>query len=127
MKDVRYLALSIISALLLLVSPTLTLAQTLPERAYISGLVGSAQRFTLSCESRSAVDWASYWGVSIREKKFLNSLPKTDNPDTGFVGNPNAEWGNLPPYSYGVHAEPAHRRWCARSRCDRASDAQSGW
>ncbi|MGW8250240.1 MAG: C39 family peptidase [Anaerolineales bacterium] len=110
----RYLALinSLTGALawaalgLSLFSPTLALAQSIPERAAVSGLVGYPQRFTLSCESRSAVDWAGYWGVNIREKKFLNSLPRTDNPDTGFVGNPNGEWGSLPPNSYGVHAEP---------------------
>lgn len=102
----RSLVLSIISIWLLLGYPSPTAAQALPEQAYITGLIGYPQRFTLSCESRSAVDWAGYWGVGIREKKFLNSLPRTDNPDTGFVGNPNAEWGNVPPSSYGVHAEP---------------------
>lgn len=91
---------------MLLGFPASAPAQALPEQAYISGLVGYPQRFSLSCESRSAVDWAGFWGVSIREKKFLNSLPRTDNPDTGFVGNPSAEWGYLPPDSYGVHAEP---------------------
>jgi uncharacterized protein YvpB/LysM repeat protein len=103
---IRQLAHSFIAAGMLLGFPVTVPAQALPERAYISGLVGYSQRFTLSCESRSAVDWAAYWGASIREKKFLNSLPRTDNPDTGFVGNPSGEWGDLPPGSYGVHAEP---------------------
>lgn len=106
MKAVRNLALFSITIWLFLAYPGNVRAEDIPERAYISELVGYAQRFTLSCESRSAVDWASYWGVGIREKKFLNSLPRSDNPDTGFVGNPNDEWGNLPPFSYGVHAEP---------------------
>lgn len=87
-------------------SPQVVLADAIPAEARIVGLSGNSQRFTLSCEARSAVDWAAYWGVEIREKKFLNGLPKSDNPDTGFVGNPNGEWGNLPPQSYGVHAEP---------------------
>lgn len=81
-------------------------SQSLPEEAYVSGVVGYAQRFTLSCESRSAVDWAAFWGVRIGEKKFLNSLPRSDNPDRGFVGDANGAWGNTPPLSYGVHAEP---------------------
>jgi len=92
---------------ILLVGPVgIVQAQDLPERASVSGLAGYPQRFSLSCESRSAVDWAGFWGVSIREKRFLNELPRSDNPDAGFVGDPDGEWGNLPPRSYGVHAEP---------------------
>ena len=101
----RFLA-ALVVGLHLLVFPAPGRAEPIPDKAYISGVVGYPQRFTLSCESRSAVDWAAFWGVNIREKKFLNSLPRSDNPDAGFVGNPNDEWGNLPPYSYGVHAEP---------------------
>jgi uncharacterized protein YvpB len=67
---------------------------------------GVAQSLSLSCEARSAVDWADFWGVSIRERKFLSKLPRSDNPDTGFVGNPSDAWGQIPPHSYGVHAEP---------------------
>jgi len=81
-------------------------AEALPERARIAGVAGHAQTYSLSCESRSAVDWAAYWGVSIREKKFLANLPRSDNPNKGFVGDPNGAWGNIPPASYGVHAEP---------------------
>jgi uncharacterized protein YvpB len=82
------------------------LADPLPDSAVIEKFRGAAQRFTLSCESRSAVDLAAYWGVEIREKRFLNTLPRSDNPETGFVGNPNGAWGNVPPMAYGVHAEP---------------------
>ena len=81
-------------------------ADGLPAEAYIRGVIGHAQRFSLSCESRSAVDWAAFWGVKIGEAKFLNKLPRSDNPDFGFVGNPNDAWGSVPPYSYGVYAEP---------------------
>jgi uncharacterized protein YvpB len=86
-------------------------ADGLPDSADIRELTGRRvdghpQSYQLSCESRSAVDWAAYWGVSIKERKFLNSLPRSDNPDLGFVGWPNDAWGNLPPQSYGVHAEP---------------------
>jgi LysM repeat protein/uncharacterized protein YvpB len=82
------------------------MADDLPEAAYISGFVGHPQRFSLSCESRSAADWAAYWGVYIDEAEFLTGLPRSDNPDAGFVGNVNDRWGYVPPNSYGVHADP---------------------
>ncbi len=102
----RILAISFSIICSIILVPQFALADGLPQAARIVGLNGSPQRFTLSCEARSAVDWAAYWGVEIREKKFLSALPRSDNPDTGFVGDPNGEWGNLPPRSYGVHAEP---------------------
>lgn len=106
MKALRILAITLCVFCSSFLSPQVVRADPIPAEAHIVGLSGNAQRFTLSCEARSAVDWAAYWGVEIREKKFLNSLPRSDNPDAGFVGNPNDEWGNLPPLSYGVHAEP---------------------
>lgn len=81
-------------------------AESLPEAAYIPGVIGHAQSYSLSCESRSAVDWAAYWGVKIRESEFLMTLPRSDDPDAGFVGEPNDVWGRIPPHSYGVHAKP---------------------
>ena len=81
-------------------------ADELPESAYISGVSGHAQAYVLSCEARSAADWAAYYGVSLSESDFLGSLPRSDNPDEGFVGQPNDAWGNLPPNGYGVHADP---------------------
>jgi len=81
-------------------------ADELPAEAYISGVVGHAQTYSLSCESRSAADLASFWGVAISEDEFLNALPRAKNPDEGFVGNVEDEWGYIPPYSYGVHADP---------------------
>lgn len=81
-------------------------AAQLPEEAYISGVVGHAQSYQLSCESRSAADWAAYWGVYVDETEFLNALPRSDDPNLGYVGNPNHSWGAIPPNSYGVHAAP---------------------
>lgn len=81
-------------------------AGTLPDSAYIAGVTGHAQQYVLSCESRSAADWAAFWGVSIDESEFQSGLPSSDNPDQGFVGSPNDGWGAIPPASYGVHAEP---------------------
>ena len=84
-------------------------AGTLPDSAYVPGVVAHAQGYTLSCEARAAVDWAAFWGVSLDESQFLSDLPSSDNPETGFVGIPNDAWGGIPPASYGVHAEPVAR------------------
>ncbi len=81
-------------------------AQSLPGSAYIAGFVGHPQSYSLSCEARSAVDWMAYWGVYISEGDFLAALPRSDDPDAGFVGDPNGYWGGIPPQSYGVHADP---------------------
>ena len=81
-------------------------AGSIPESAYISGVEGHAQTYTLSCEARSAVDWAAFWGVDISESDFLEGIPSSDNPDRGFVGSFNDAWGLVPPHSYGVHARP---------------------
>lgn len=77
-----------------------------PSRASISGVTGQVQALPLDCESRSAVDWAHYFGVAIGELKFFNNLPESDNPDQGFVGDVYGAWGQIPPAPYGVHAEP---------------------
>lgn len=100
---VRILSLTLIASGLF---PAATRADALPESAYIAGVNGHAQAYSLSCEARSAADWAAFWGVIFTEAEFLASLPRTDNPDTGFVGKSNDPWGYTPPYSYGVHAGP---------------------
>src|SRR4030042_2207110 len=79
---------------------------SLPASAYIPGVSGYSQGYSLSCESRAVVDLAAYWGVSIGETEFLQALPRADNPDEGVVGNPSDAWGNIPPRGYGVHAGP---------------------
>ena len=63
----------------------------------------------MSCESRSAVDWAHFFGVNIGELEFLGGLPVSDNPEIGFVGNPAGIAGSIPPGPYGVHAAPVGR------------------
>ena len=78
----------------------------LPSSARIYNISGQNQSMPLSCESRSAVDWAGYFGVYIGEYDFFNRLPKSDNPDAGFVGNVYGTWGQIPPNPYGVHAAP---------------------
>ena len=79
---------------------------TLPSKAHIDGLVGHPMLFSLDCEARSAVDIAGYFGVSIDEVDFLNRIPYTDDPETGYVGSYRDPAGSVPPNSYGVHAGP---------------------
>ncbi len=78
----------------------------LPASAYVSGMTGENQQLRLDCESRSAVDWAKHFGFNIGELDFLSHLPSSDDPEAGFVGNPNGFWGQIPPNDYGVHASP---------------------
>lgn len=78
----------------------------IPESVYLHGVSSFRQAYAISCESRSAVDWADYFGVEIYEADFQFGLPLSDNPDKGFVGDVHDPWGQVPPYSYGVHAAP---------------------
>ncbi len=78
----------------------------LPPSAYVAGLWGQHQKYKLDCESRSAVDWARHYGFNLDEDGFLNHLPRSDDPEVGFVGDPNGSWGQIPPNDYGVHAAP---------------------
>ena len=93
-----------------IIAPTPPPPDGLPRQAQITGVTGQGQALPLDCESRSAVDWANYFGVKIGEIKFFNGLPQSDNPDIGFVGNVYGTWGQIPPDAYGVHAEPIAKR-----------------
>ncbi len=89
--------------------PTPTLRPTttpFPTSSQIRGVYGNPQQYSLDCEARSAVDWAAFFGNRINESDFLNRLPRSDDPDSGFVGNINGYLGQFPPKSYGVHAGP---------------------
>ena len=124
MKGYQRLARGLLAALLLAAIHTSALARPaqppgpvaagrsaadLPASAQVGGIYGYGQLLALSCESRSAADWARYFGVGIHEMEFLARLPKTGNPETGFAGDVNGGWGNLPPEGYGVHAGPVAR------------------
>ena len=87
-------------------APAITPPEDLPDEAAVSGVVGHRQSLSLSCESRSAADWAAFFGVTIDELEFLGNLPASDDPDRGFVGDVRGMWGQTPPNSYGVHAGP---------------------
>ncbi len=91
------------------VVPSLTpipTATPIPDEHFITGIFGHRQYYAISCESSSAADWASFYGVQIYESDIQFSLPTSDNPEKGFVGDVNDPWGQTPPYSYGVHAAP---------------------
>lgn len=87
-------------------TPIITPTPDIPPSARISNISGKNQALPLNCESRSAADWAGYYGVPINDVTFHNQLPSSDNPDFGFVGNVYGTWGQIPPNAYGVHAEP---------------------
>ncbi len=87
-------------------SRTPTPTPTLPAAAEVKGMYGYGQLFGLSCEARSAADWARHFGVTVHELDFLKRLPRSKNPEIGFVGDPNGGWGLIPPEAYGVHAGP---------------------
>jgi uncharacterized protein YvpB len=82
----------------------------LPAQASVGPIYGEGQLLPLDCESRSAVDWAGFFGAYIDELSFFTSLQSSDNPDKGFVGDVNGLWGQIPPDDYGVHAEPIAAR-----------------
>lgn len=93
-------------ALLILADVSVAQGDNLPDSANIASVHGHPQKHSLSCEARSAADLAAYWGISLGENEFLGVLPRADNPEQGFVGNPDDPWGYMPPHSYGVHAGP---------------------
>jgi LysM repeat protein/uncharacterized protein YvpB len=103
---IRVLARSILFAIVLLPLPVRSAARDLPPAASVGGIGGHPQSLSLDCESRSAADWAAFWGVAVDEITFFQQLPKTDNPETGFVGSVYDTPGNLPPRGYGVYALP---------------------
>lgn len=86
--------------------PTATLASAKKPKVKLLKITGHPQTLPLSCEARSAVDWAGYFGVAIDELDFFDRLPVSDNPEIGFVGDVRSGWGQIPPHAYGVHAEP---------------------
>jgi len=77
-----------------------------PPVASVEGVVGHPQEHNLSCESRSATDLAAFWGVRFDEDDFFRRLPKSDNPQRGFLGDVDLPAGSMPPVGYGVYAGP---------------------
>jgi uncharacterized protein YvpB len=102
----RILSAIVLVTTLMMVQFTIARGDSLPDSAYIPGVYGHPQSYSISCEARSAADLAGFWGISISEAEFLEALPSSDNPDQGYVGSPNEVWGRIPPHGYGVHADP---------------------
>lgn len=98
--------LALILALALTMPPAVHAAPEPPQAAFVSGVVGHRQERPLSCEARSAVDLAAFWGVVVSEGDFFNTLPRSDNPHRGFVGDVDDPPGSLPPGGYGVYSRP---------------------
>ena len=69
-------------------------------------LAGRPQSHALSCEARAACDLLAAHGIDVPEDEFLRRLPRSDDPEEGFVGDVDGPVGRLPPESYGVHAPP---------------------
>ncbi|HET91697.1 MAG TPA: hypothetical protein ENN99_13310 [Chloroflexi bacterium] len=86
-------------------APTV-LADDLPPAAFVEGVVGRPQEHNLSCESRSATDLAVFLGVEFSEDAFFARLPKSDNPQRGFLGDVDLPPGSMPPVGYGVYGGP---------------------
>ncbi len=86
-------------------SPTPT-ATLLPAEARVDGLPRRGQVYPLSCEAHIAVTLAAWYGVPLSERAFQAALPRSDNPERGFVGDVHGGWGQIPPNDYGVHAPP---------------------
>jgi len=75
-------------------------------QTYEAALSGHTQRHGLSCEARAACDLLAAHGMRVGEDEFLARLPRSENPDEGFVGDVDGPGGQLPPEGYGVHAGP---------------------
>lgn len=89
--------------------PAAAPAPDLPESAQVEGMWGYGQLRPLSCEARSAADWARHFGITIRETPFMARMPRSADPNEGFVGSLDGGWGGIPPADYGVHAGPVAR------------------
>ena len=90
----------------ILLAPFSVQADEPPPSAFVEGLIGHPQEHNLSCESRSATDLAALWGGAFTEDDFFRRLPKSDNPQRGFLGDVDLPAGSMPPLGYGVYAGP---------------------
>ena len=92
---------------------------------YEMRLSGHSQRHSLSCESRAACDLLAAHRIRVGEDEFLSRLPRSSNPDEGFVGDVDGPGGKLPPEGYGVHAAPVAatlRSFGLSARAERGRD-----
>jgi len=93
--------------------------------AYEARLSGHAQRHSLSCEARAGCDLLAAHRIRAAEDEFLARLPRSSNPEEGFVGDVDGPGGRLPPEGYGVHAPPVAatlRSFGLSARAERGRD-----
>ncbi len=102
----RRVAVAITLCIVVSFLPLTVHADDLPPSAFIEGVAGHPQEHSLSCESRSATDLAAFWGAEFTEGDFFRRLPKSDNPNKGFVGDVDQPPGSMPPLGYGVYVGP---------------------
>ncbi len=102
----KRVVVAVVFCLVALLLSSTARADELPPSAFVGGVVGHPQEHNLSCESRSATDIAAFWGVAFAEDEFLRRLPKSDNPNRGFVGDVDLPPGSMPPVGYGVYVGP---------------------
>ncbi|PKN97448.1 MAG: hypothetical protein CVU42_15955 [Chloroflexi bacterium HGW-Chloroflexi-4] len=88
------------------IPPPTSTPVVIPAEFYITDFLGHKQYYSIGCEASAAVDLAGYYDIPILQYDFQMALPKSDNPDLGFVGDVTSPWGQIPPYAYGVHADP---------------------
>ena len=62
------------------------------------------QRHRLSCEACAAAMAAAYYGLEVGEEEILSAIPRHENPNRGFRGDVDGEYGGIT--NYGVYAEP---------------------
>lgn len=105
-RRAAHFLVSLVGLVILLAAQSPVRADELPPSAMAEGVVGHPQQHNLSCESRSATDLAAYWGADLMEDAFFRRLPKSDNPQRGFVGDVDMPPGSMPPLGYGVYAGP---------------------
>jgi len=89
-----------------LITATLLTPESPPPQAWVTDFTGYPQQYNLSCEIRSATDVANFWGVPVSEDALISTLPVSDDPNMGFIGDITAPAGSLPPIGYGVYAHP---------------------
>jgi len=103
---VKRVVVAVVFCLVALLLSSTAHADELPPSAFVGSVVGHPQERNLSCESRSATDIAAFWGVAFAEDEFFRRLPKSDNPNRGFVGDVDLPPGSIPPVGYGVYVGP---------------------
>jgi uncharacterized protein YvpB len=79
-------------------------ATPIPE--IVLPFAGKKQLYPLSCEAAAAESIVTFSGGLLSERQILDQLPRSADPNEGFVGSPQAPVGSIYPAGYGVYAAP---------------------